>query len=294
MYISRLSLLGGHIVRQVIGPSVNKITIQKLNINLVKNIHSSIGVTSKQTLQQCTRLNSIYKSNFKCFSTLQKNPKLTGFNVPRIHALTVRNLGGKADKELQRTVLIYISAVGIFMLGMSYAGVPLYRMFCQATGLGGQATAGHDNSKVETMAAIEDRQIKIRFNADTASSMRWNFKPQQLSVVVAPGETALAFYTATNPTAKPIVGISTYNVLPFEAGIYFNKIQCFCFEEQRLNPHEQVDMPVFFYIDPEFAEDPKMENVDSITLSYTFFEAKEGFQVPLPGYMQPQSAPAAT
>uniref|UniRef100_A0A8C3LXJ8 Cytochrome c oxidase assembly protein COX11, mitochondrial n=1 Tax=Chrysolophus pictus TaxID=9089 RepID=A0A8C3LXJ8_CHRPC len=101
---------------------------------------------------------------------------------------------------------------------------------------------------------------------------------------VVPGETALAFYKAKNPTDKPIIGISTYNVVPFEAGQYFNKIQCFCFEEQWLNPQEEVDMPVFFYIDPEFAEDPKMAKVDSITLSYTFFEAKEGQHLPLPGY----------
>lgn len=105
--------------------------------------------------------------------------------------------------------------------------------------------------------------------------MRWNFRPQQTAIRLVPGETALAFYTATNPTDEPITGISTYNVIPFEAGQYFNKIQCFCFEEQRLNPHEQVDMPVFFYIDPEFTEDPAMAKVDTITLSYTFFEAKE-------------------
>lgn len=117
---------------------------------------------------------------------------------------------------------------------------------------------------------------------------------------VAPGETALAFYTAKNPLDKPVTGISTYNVVPFEAGQYFNKIQCFCFEEQQLNPNEevffvlltvyifnsfvistvfQVDMPVFFFIDPEFTTDPKMENIDDITLSYTFFEAKQGVDI---------------
>lgn len=101
---------------------------------------------------------------------------------------------------------------------------------------------------------------------------------------VSPGETALAFYTARNPTNQPVIGISTYNVIPFEAGQYFNKIQCFCFEEQQLNPNEEVDMPVFFYIDPEFCDDPKMEFVDEITLSYTFFEAKEGLNLQMPSY----------
>jgi len=125
--------------------------------------------------------------------------------------------------------------------------------------------------------------------------MRWDFKPQQREIKLVPGETALSFYTATNNTDKPITGIATYNVVPFEAGLYFNKIQCFCFEEQRLNPNEQVkksytvfnefliifnlfvqvDMPVFFYIDPEYDDDPALSETDEITLSYTFFEAKE-------------------
>lgn len=96
---------------------------------------------------------------------------------------------------------------------------------------------------------------------------------------VTPGETALAFYRAENKTPLPVDGISTYNVIPFEAGQYFNKIQCFCFEEQRLNPGETVELPVFFYIDPEFVKDPKMENVTEVSLSYTFFESKE-----MPGF----------
>ena len=90
------------------------------------------------------------------------------------------------------------------------------------------------------MKTIKDRVIKVRFNADTSAAMEWNFKPQQREITVFPGETALAFYTATNPMDQPVTGISTYNVIPFEAGQYFNKIQCFCFEEQRLDPHEQV------------------------------------------------------
>lgn len=196
-------------------------------------------------------------------------------------------------QDSNRTGLIYIVAVFIFMLGGAYAGVPLYKVFCQATGLGGQAVRGHDTAQVETMKAV-DRPIRVIFNADVASSMRWNFRPQQTEVVVRPGETALAFYTAKNPTDKPIIGISTYNVLPYDAGQYFNKIQCFCFEEQRLNPKEEVDMPVFFYIDPEFAEDPKLEAVNNITLSYTFFEARDGLQLPLPGYPQPHDPPQPT
>lgn len=92
------------------------------------------------------------------------------------------------------------------------------------------------------MEKIKDRVLKIRFNADIGASMRWNFRPQQYEIRIVPGETALAFYTAKNPTDLPVTGISTYNVIPFEAGAYFNKIQCFCFEEQQLNPHEEVGL----------------------------------------------------
>nr|XP_012319016.1 cytochrome c oxidase assembly protein COX11, mitochondrial [Aotus nancymaae] len=157
-------------------------------------------------------------------------------------------------------------------------------MTLDTTGLGGSVVAGHASDQIENMVPVKDRIIKVTFNADVHASLQWNFRPQQTEIFVVPGETALAFYKAKNPTDKPVIGISTYNVVPFEAGQYFNKIQCFCFEEQRLNPQEEVDMPVFFYIDPEFAEDPRMIKVDVITLSYTFFEAKEGHKLPVPGY----------
>lgn len=187
-------------------------------------------------------------------------------------------------RRRNRTVLTYVAAAAVGMVGMSYAAVPLYRLYCQATGLGGSAVAGHDSDQIETMEPVKDRIVKVTFNADVHASLHWNFRPQQTEIYVVPGETALAFYKAKNSTDKPVIGISTYNVVPFEAGQYFNKIQCFCFEEQRLNPQEEVDMPVFFFIDPEFAEDPRMANVDLITLSYTFFEAKGGHKLPLPGY----------
>ncbi|XP_074638865.1 cytochrome c oxidase assembly protein ctaG-like [Acropora palmata] len=177
--------------------------------------------------------------------------------------------------ERNKTTAIYVIALAVAVMGFSYLAVPLYRLFCQATGLGGTVKREDAGDKIEQMERKPERELLIRFNADKSGAMRWNFKPQQTAVKVVPGETALAFYTATNPTEQAITGISTYNVIPFEAGQYFNKIQCFCFEEQRLNPYEQVDMPVFFYIDPEFTEDPAMAKVDTITLSYTFFEAKE-------------------
>lgn len=192
----------------------------------------------------------------------------------------------KRQKKLRSTVH-YVVAAAVLAVGLSYAAVPLYRMFCQAYSYGGTTGVGHDADKVEKMLKVHDRIISVKFNADIAASMRWNFKPQQAEIKVVPGETALAFYTACNPTDVPVTGVSTYNVIPFEAGQYFNKIQCFCFEEQLLNPHEQVDMPVFFYIDPEYTEDPKMETVDTLTLSYTFFEAKPGLKLPVPSFVKP-------
>ncbi|XP_022191485.2 cytochrome c oxidase assembly protein COX11, mitochondrial [Nilaparvata lugens] len=195
----------------------------------------------------------------------------------------------KSKESENKSIVYYLSAIGVLTLGLSYAAVPLYRIFCQASGYGG--TVGEEkDTDVSKMKKVKDREITIKFNADVSSSLKWNFHPQQSEITVAPGETALAFYTAENPADKPVIGVSTYNVVPFEAGQYFNKIQCFCFEEQMLNPHEQVDMPVFFYIDPEYSEDPKLEYTDTIILSYTFFEVKDGMSLPLPGYFKPHTA----
>mmetsp|Transcript_187 Transcript_187/g.322 ORF Transcript_187/g.322 Transcript_187/m.322 type:complete len:232 (-) Transcript_187:604-1299(-) len=175
------------------------------------------------------------------------------------------------------------TAVAIGTLGMSYAAVPLYRVFCRMTGFGGTVKTSFGNGErgdpgfltKTTMTEIQadKREITIRFNADVTADMPWRFTPSQMHVKVLPGETALAFYDAENRTDEEIIGISSYNVAPAKAGIYFNKIQCFCFEEQRLKPHERVEMPVFFFLDPEFGSDPKMSDVDQITLSYTFYRA---------------------
>ena len=156
-------------------------------------------------------------------------------------------------------------------------------------------------ANAELDAAAASRQLTVTFNADVSDGMPWKFRPTQRSVTLRPGESTLAFYVAENLSNKSIIGVSTYNVTPQQAGYYFNKIQCFCFEEQKLRPGEhwlatlgpparlpsllpaapsahageQVDMPVFFYIDPEFAVDPKMKGIDQLTLSYTFFKVDE-------------------
>ncbi|CAN8075756.1 unnamed protein product [Agarophyton chilense] len=128
---------------------------------------------------------------------------------------------------------------------------------------------------IDEAKVVEDRPIKIRFNADVSAHVPWRFTPLQSEVVVLPGETVLAFYAAKNLSPEPITGIATYNVTPAKAAIYFNKVQCFCFDEQRLKPGEALDMPVFFYIDPEFASDENMSEIKDIMLSYTFFKAED-------------------
>lgn len=129
------------------------------------------------------------------------------------------------------------------------------------------------NAELEAAAAARD--LTVFFNADVSDSLPWKFTPTQRSVNIKPGESTLAFYTAKNLSDKAITGVSTYNVTPQQAGVYFNKIQCFCFEEQKLRPGEQIDMPVFFYVDPEFAIDPKLRSFNQLTLSYTFFKVNE-------------------
>lgn len=151
-----------------------------------------------------------------------------------------------------------------------------YTQVCQTTGWGGQpiktlnqVSTEHVLSRFESTPSAD--RLRITFNASVSDAMPWEFTPQQREVKVMPGETALAFYTATNKSDEDIIGIATYSVVPIQVAPYFNKIQCFCFEEQRLNAGETIDMPVFFFIDPEFSKDSTMNKIDTVTLSYTFF-----------------------
>lgn len=197
----------------------------------------------------------------------------------------------KFDKSADtKNYTYYVMSLVIVAIGCTFAAIPAYRIFCEQTSFGGLTQVAKDFDKIANMKKCEDRLIRVQFNSDVPSSMRWEFKPQQHEIYVHPGETALAFYTARNPTDKPIIGISSYNLTPFQAAYYFNKIQCFCFEEQILNPGEQVDLPVFFYIDPDYVNDPALEYLDSILLSYTFFEAKSGLKLPDP--FDPKNRPS--
>ena len=164
-----------------------------------------------------------------------------------------------------------VALVGIIfgMAGLTAAAVPLYRLFCQATGYGG-TTQRADAAP----GADGDVQITVRFNADTSTDLGWEFRPLQRSVKVRPGEEKIVAFHAVNRTAAPVVGTATFNVTPLKAGPYFDKVQCFCFTEQRLAPGEAVDMPVSFFVDPRLLEDPGTREIRTITLSYTMFRAK--------------------
>ncbi|MEO0381188.1 MAG: cytochrome c oxidase assembly protein [Pseudomonadota bacterium] len=165
-----------------------------------------------------------------------------------------------------KTVVQTLSLV-VFMGGLAWASVPFYDWFCRVTGFGG-TTGVSDVASDE----ILDQTIKIRFDASLERSMPWEFTPVVREMELRIGETGLAFYEAYNPTDRPVAGSASYNVAPYEAGGFFSKIDCFCFEEQVLAPGERVQMPVTFYVDPEIVTDRDAKYVHSITLSYTFYQ----------------------
>lgn len=171
------------------------------------------------------------------------------------------------SKNTRTGVVLFGVAVG--MVGMSYAAVPLYQLFCQVTGFGG-------TPKIVAEGSVEvlERTVRVRFNADTDRNLPWNFKPVQSAVELKLGEQGLAYYEARNDSSEPVIGTATFNVTPLKAGQYFSKIECFCFTEQRLEPGESIDMPVAFYVDPRLNDDPGMADVTTITLSYTFYRVE--------------------
>ncbi len=155
------------------------------------------------------------------------------------------------------------------MVGMAYASVPLYRMFCQVTGYGGTTQV----AAAPAAAAASDRIVTVRFDANVARDLPWRFEPAVASMDVRVGEQALAFYRARNLSDASVSGNATYNVTPHRAGPYFAKVDCFCFSEQTLTPGEAVDMPVSFFVDPALFKDAEGRDISEITLSYTFFLA---------------------
>ncbi|MCJ8191333.1 cytochrome c oxidase assembly protein [Sphingomicrobium aestuariivivum] len=154
------------------------------------------------------------------------------------------------------------------MLGVAFAAVPLYRIFCQVTGFGGTT-----QQAVEAPGAVAG-EIGVRFDANVNGALPWKVEAAK-TVRIQPGARTVVNYTATNLTAREVTGTATFNVSPLQAGQYFSKIECFCFTEQTLKPGEKVEMPIIFFVDPAIAEDPNTDFIDEITLSYTFFPVEK-------------------
>ncbi len=174
-------------------------------------------------------------------------------------------------------------AVVAGMLGAAYAAVPIYKLICQVTGLNGTTQRVTGNG-----TKVLDRKVTVHFDANTSAGMLWEFKPLQSELTVRIGETTMAFYSAYNPANHAVSGNATFNVTPEIAGRFFNKIQCFCFNQQTLKAGERVEMPVVFYVDPAILKEPGAENIRDITLSYTFFATPDG---PAPVAASPNTKP---
>jgi cytochrome c oxidase assembly protein subunit 11 len=174
-------------------------------------------------------------------------------------------------------------AGALAMLGLGYAAVPLYRLFCQATGFGGTTQVASESDAARAAAAATGERISIRFDGSTAGNLPWTFRPSQTTDMVTIGQRNIATFVARNNSSKSITGTATFNVEPEQAGRYFYKIQCFCFTQQTLAPGQEVTMPVLYYIDPAMLDDPNMKGVEQITLSYTFHRAADPVRQALAG-----------
>lgn len=175
---------------------------------------------------------------------------------------------GSANRRIVLVCLAMVMAMG----GLAYASVPLYRIFCQVTGYGGTTRQVQNDEGVE----IVDRYITVRFDANTAPGLGWDFAPDKRSVRVRLGEITQANYFVANNTGQPLSGTATFNVTPQALGAYFNKIECFCFTDTRVAAGEKLEMPVVFYVDPQMLESEEARDVTTITLSYTFFPVETG------------------
>ncbi len=173
-----------------------------------------------------------------------------------------------ARRNLRVGLMAFAGALA--MLGLGYAAVPLYRIFCQVTGFGGTTMIASEADAARAASLATGKTISVRFDGTTASDMPWTFQPVQITDTVTIGQRDIATYVARNLSSQPITGTATFNVEPEQAGKYFNKIQCFCFTEQTLQPGQEVTMPVLYYVDPAMLDDPGMKGVEQITLSYTF------------------------
>jgi cytochrome c oxidase assembly protein subunit 11 len=177
----------------------------------------------------------------------------------------------RATASANRKVALTMAGLAVIMVGAAFASVPLYRLFCQVTGYGG-TTQRAERASTE----MGTRKITVRFNAEVAGrDLPWDFQPLEREVTLRVGEDHLTFFKARNISNEPTVGVATFNVTPFKAGPYFQKVACFCFDEQTLAAGESTEMGVSFFVDPAIARDPNLTEVTTITLSYSFFRAKD-------------------
>ena len=172
------------------------------------------------------------------------------------------------DRARNRRVGLMALALSLLMLGMGFAAVPLYRIFCQVTGFGG--TTQRASAAEAGGVQVATQRISVRFDGNVDARMPWRFGPEQVTQEMRMGERRIAYYTAENLTDKPITGVASFNVEPALAGLYFKKIQCFCFNQQTLAPRQKVRMPVIYFVDPAILKDPEAARTNQITLSYTF------------------------
>lgn len=189
----------------------------------------------------------------------------------------------RAGQRRNARVAMGLAAIVIAMIGLSFASVPLYRLFCEATGYSGTT----QRAAAAPTQSASNALVTVRFNAETATELGWEFRPLQEQVTVHPGEERVIAYRAVNRTNQPVTGTATFNVTPFKAGFYFNKLQCFCFTKQYLAPGESADLSVSFFVDPDILTDQNTRDVDTITLSYTMFRAKEDGQPDVPPGQDP-------
>lgn len=184
---------------------------------------------------------------------------------------TAPSVSSSSNRRVGMTML----GVAAAMLGIGYAAVPAYRIFCQKTGYGG-TPARASEAQAGGVKALVGKTMSIRFDSNVEAGMRWAFSPEQVTRTVEIGKRSLAFFDAENLTDHAITGRASYDIQPDSAARYFTKIQCFCFSLQTLAPHQKVRMPVIFYVDPKFVDDPENADVRQITLSYTFHPATKG------------------
>ena len=182
-------------------------------------------------------------------------------------------MNASALQHRNRRVGLIALLGALAMLGLGYASVPLYRIFCQVTGFGGTPQIASEAQAAEITAT--GKALSIRFDSNIAPGMPWSFRPDQVTQKVQIGERQMAYYIARNNSSVPVSGQASYNVEPEQTGPYFNKIDCFCFTEQTLQPGEEVRMPVFYYVDPAILEDENAKDVEQITLSYTFYKLED-------------------